>query len=621
MSKRNIIKKITAVVLALIIISGASVFPGFDLFNFNPITANAEDGTYGNLKYSTNISFYRSGLTITGYVNEPTGKLKIPATINGQTVANIYIGAFENCAKITEIEFEKRAANQPLYIDASAFRGCSSLKKINFENSNTVGLNTAVFSKCTSLESITFPPSLTDGGAAVFSDCTKLKKVNFNNKLKEILASLSGSGYFENCTSLTSITIPASLQTIGNYTFKGSGLTSISIPKNSKLKFIGLHAFIGTDISSINIPASVSEIEAGAFSDCTKLTSVNFEKRSANQHLVLGNGVFMKCSSLKKINIENSNATEIASAVFSNCSSLESITFPDKLTKIGGAVFYNCTKLKSVDLGNSIQGLYHSMDSKGFFQNCSSLKSIMIPASVKNIEYAAFCGCTNLKWVYIEAQKGEQNLNIEHMISEQCNSLTDIYYSGSKAQWGQIKATDNGNEIWFSAKIHFNAKPPEGFSSSSASKDNAEKGDSGKTTDKNNSAEQEKIKDNQFGIEILYPKNCFGKNTTEVKIDIAKLKDTASVSGGARLVKVDGNKLIQSGLYSIKLYDDKDKELSVKNGEVTVKIPLPDKFSKIKDFTIVHWYGNEGRYEKFSIAEKEATIKDGYIIFKTTHIN
>lgn len=139
-------------------------------------------------------------------------------------------------------------------------------------------------------------------GEGTFWDQTSLEVAIFSNSLTTI-----GRMAFLGCESLTSFTIPSSVTSIGEQAFSGSGLTSITIPGSiddieedtfascvnlasvtirSGVKTIGSRAFASTAITSITIPSSVTSIEdgtghytyAGAFSECSNLTSIIVEK-------------------------------------------------------------------------------------------------------------------------------------------------------------------------------------------------------------------------------------------------------------------------------------------------------------------------------------------------------
>jgi hypothetical protein len=84
-----------------------------------------------------------------------------------------------------------------------------------------------------------------------------------------------GDYSFESCTTLTSITIPNSVTSIGDDAFSCSNLASIAI--GSGVITIGDGAFSYTDLTSITIPNSVTSIGSYAFSFCYSLTSINFD--------------------------------------------------------------------------------------------------------------------------------------------------------------------------------------------------------------------------------------------------------------------------------------------------------------------------------------------------------
>jgi hypothetical protein len=92
---------------------------------------------------------------------------------------------------------------------------------------------------------------------------------------------------FEDCSSLTSVTIPNTVTNIGDQAFDYcSGLTSVSIPNS--VKSIGESAFlVCTGLTSITIPNSVTSIGRSAFSGCSSLTSV-----SVPAHTEIGDWAF-----------------------------------------------------------------------------------------------------------------------------------------------------------------------------------------------------------------------------------------------------------------------------------------------------------------------------------------
>ena len=210
----------------------------------------------------------------------------IPA--NATTIGN---SAFEQCASLISIDIPANVET----IGTAVFWGCSSLATVTFENGSqlkTIGGGSSyygAFSYCTALTSIEIPASVETIEAAAFKGCSSLATVTFENgsQLKTIGGGSSYYGAFSYCTALTSIEIPASVETIEAAAFKGcSSLATVTFENGSQLKTIGGgSSYYGafsycTALTSIEIPASVETIEAAAFKGCSSLATVTFEKGS-----------------------------------------------------------------------------------------------------------------------------------------------------------------------------------------------------------------------------------------------------------------------------------------------------------------------------------------------------
>ena len=142
-------------------------------------------------------------------------------------------------------------------------------------NATTIG--NSAFEQCASLISIDIPANVETIGTAAFKGCSSLTTVTFEkeSQLKTISGGYSNPNYygvFSDCTALTSIKIPASVKTIEEAAFKGcSSLATVTFEKGSQLKTIGGDSYSSgafsdcTALTSIEIPASVETIEAAAF--------------------------------------------------------------------------------------------------------------------------------------------------------------------------------------------------------------------------------------------------------------------------------------------------------------------------------------------------------------------
>ena len=128
---------------------------------------------------------------------------------------------------------------------------------------------------------------------------------------------MTNIGYwaFEDCTSLTSVTIPDSVTGIGNYAFKGcTSLTNIHVDANNiNYKSIDGNLYskdgktliqyaVGKTDTSFTIPDSVTNIDWYAFYNCTSLTNVTIPNSVTN----IGDYAFFKCLSLSNITYKGS---------------------------------------------------------------------------------------------------------------------------------------------------------------------------------------------------------------------------------------------------------------------------------------------------------------------------
>ena len=242
------------------------------------------------------------------------------------------------------------------------------------------------------LRSVVIPTNVTTVGYSAFKRCSSLTTVTFEKESQ--LKTIGGDYYygaFSDCTALTSIEIPASVETIGNTAFSDcSSLATVTFEKGSRLKTIGNNAYYRcTSLTSIEIPASVETIEKKAFMHCSSLATVTFEKGSQ----------------LKTI------AGDSYDGAFSDCTALTSIEIPASVETIEATAFKRCSKLTTItfekgSLLKTIGGGYYSSYYHGAFSDCSSLTSIEIPASVETIEATAFKRCSKLTTVTFE--KGSQ---------------------------------------------------------------------------------------------------------------------------------------------------------------------------------------------------------------------
>ena len=227
-----------------------------------------------------------------------------------------------------------------------------------------------------------------------------------------------GAFAFYRCISLTSVTIPNSVTSIGHDAFRNSGLDSVTI--GNSVTSIGAEAFYGcSGLTSVTIPNSVTSIGGSAFYNCGGLTSVTIP----NSVTSIGGSAFCECNRLISVTIPNS-VTSIGNMAFAYCRGLTSVTIGNSVTSIGNYAFCYCRGLTSVTIPNSVTSIGHDA-----FYECSSLDSVTIGNSVTLIDYRAFYGCNGLTSIVSNAVVPP--VTIDHNVFPNPNSCNVIVPCGS----------------------------------------------------------------------------------------------------------------------------------------------------------------------------------------------
>ena len=184
------------------------------------------------------------------------------------------------------------------------------------------------FSWC-DITSVSIPNSVISIGNYAFGSCTMLTEVKIPDSVTEI-----GTGLFYDCTGLTSAVLSKNLTAIPDFTFDGcENLTTCEIP--NKVTRIGEDAFRHTKITKLEIPNTVTYIGRSAFIDCDNLTSIVIP----NSVTEMGTNVFNSCEGVKSITISN-NLTEIPKYTFASATGLaEIVTIPSSISFIGEGAF------------------------------------------------------------------------------------------------------------------------------------------------------------------------------------------------------------------------------------------------------------------------------------------
>ncbi len=466
--------------------------------------------------------------------------------INGEVVTEVNL---TSATKISNLAFCGYDSLTSVVIDDSvtsigngAFSGCSSLTSVVIGDSVT-SIGYWAFYGCSNLTSVVIPDSVTSIGEGAFDGCSSLQ-YNIEGELKYLgnknnpclylvgvttqditianinnICKFIGSEAFYDCSSLTSIVIPDSVTSFGDWAFRAC-----------------------SSLTSVEIPDSVTNIDSGAFLDCNNLKEVNYlgtidqwaeiefgsvdanplyyaKQLKINGEVVtevnlttaikVSSYAFSGCSSLTSIKIPDS-VTSIGEGAFYGCSSLTSIKIPDSVTSIGGSAFYGCSSLTEITLpfvGSSLSAtgyqsvfgfifgfttrnnsasisgatLQYSEYNSGeytyyhyyipsslkkvtiisgsiganAFYGCSGLTSVKIGDSVASIGSSAFNGCSSLTSVVIP----DSVTSIGGSAFRGCSSLTEVNYLGAIDEWAEIKFSNyDSNPLYYAKQLKINGE-------------------------------------------------------------------------------------------------------------------------------------------------------------------
>ncbi len=394
-----------------------------------------EEPSGGSADFEYTLSDDQSYYILTDVTTLRNTAVVVPETYNGLPVKEIGQEAFGSSG-LTSIEISSGVTS----IGKRAFSSCSKLTSVTIPSSVT-SVGDSAFGGCTRLTSVYYGGT-TDKWAQIefgSSDSTPLCYANnlyINNQLvteANITSATKINDYaFQNCSSLTSVTIGNGVTSIGELAFKScSSLTSVVIPDS--VTSIGSSAFYNcSKLAEVTIGNGVTEIGESAFEECWELTSVYITdlaawcdiafKNSASNPLSVAKNSYSRSLYLNNEPVTElvipDTATKINAYAFYKCNSLTSVSVGSGVTSIEANAFKGCYRLITVVIGDSVASI-----GVNAFNNCNMLTSITIPSSVTSIGDYAFYNCSSL------------------------SGKDHVYYKGTEEQWRSIKFGSNNGYL------------------------------------------------------------------------------------------------------------------------------------------------------------------------------
>ncbi len=418
------------------------------------------------------------------------GSIDIPA---GVTSIGYY--AFDGCSRLTGVTIPQGVTS----IAYSAFSECRALTSVEIPNTVT-DIGIFAFFNCTNLTSTVIPASVTSIGSQAFGGCSGLTITCEPNSAAEAYAIANGIDHapietenpveespledflFAELTETTcqvmaytgqdaAVVIPAkdgegrSVVGIDGWAFCfNESLTAVTIPDS--VTSIGEYAFTGCGgLTAVTIPGGVTGIGEGAFSFCGSLTAIGvssenasfaaqdgilFDKslktllcypagRTAGSFAIpsdvtgVGPAAFAGCGTLTAVTIP-SGVTSIGAFAFNFCENLASAAMPDSVTSIGANAFLDCHALTGVTIPAGVTSIGEAV-----FSYCTSLTSVTIPAGVTSLDGSAFFGCGALTQINVQAENASY-ASVDGIVYDKLLHTIVCYPAGKTASSFEIPA-------------------------------------------------------------------------------------------------------------------------------------------------------------------------------------
>ena len=367
--------------------------------------------------------------------------LQIPDMYNGKPVTEIAAGGFDGCSEIVSVILPGSVVT----IRENAFRNCSGITSIDLGAVETIGANAfSLTSNGTpnALKSITLPASLRSIGSYVFQRRTALEEIIIEEGIEEIGASAfmdMSLGSDEAC-GVKKFTFPASVKTIGRAVLLGNtALEEIEILSETPIS-IGVKAFG-------DCPALRSITFAGA----TVPDIVRNTGESASITIFSGNNSAKATPADVLIKVPDGAAEAYradsefsARADYIYDANIELFAFTE-ITEEGGEVTgYSVAKAEGTNAMPNVLEIPATYNGKPVtaiaangFAGCTTIRTLIIPDSVVTIGKGAFSNCTNLRSVDLGSVVTIENNAFNLTTNGAKNYLTSITLPSTLRSIGQ----------------------------------------------------------------------------------------------------------------------------------------------------------------------------------------
>ena len=327
-------------------------------------------------------------------------------------------------------------------LPVQAFASCTSLQSITLPPTVT-SLGWGLFRNCSALQSINIPASVDDIGIALFSGCSALETITVDtdntsytslnsNGIFEILENNNyklvagckttvipegvttvGSGALEQLYGVTSLTLPSTLESVVSYgilylyDLESLTVNATTPPTLSSGFLLGTSGDIPITVPCGSVPTYQAANGWSNFTNFIDPCNIVFADENVKAICVAnwdtnGDGELSYDEAAAVTTLKPNGATNSVFYNNSAITSFDELQYFTNLTSIEANAFSGCSYMTSITIPNNVTTIATMA-----FSGCYSLTSINIPTSVTTLEGQAFNNCTGLTSMFIPASVTE----------------------------------------------------------------------------------------------------------------------------------------------------------------------------------------------------------------------
>jgi len=359
------------------------------------------------------------------------------------SVSEIKSSAFYNCTGLTSVVIPYGCS-----VMGYAFYGCSGITYFKLEGKGNKSYGASILGNTTSLTEVCVNADSTgwrdtwqgkpvvkeslygliytvNSDGTAYSVRLKNKsttgKIIVSSSFSDLpVTEIEASGFI-NCASITSVTLPATITTVGENSFRGCSSLSF-------FKLLGDAPEENTGVFD-NTPAllKISVYDGKGFGDSWNGKEVVIDYQNliftssgdGTYYYVKAKNTSIECDIFIPSEHNGLPVKYLDENAFTNCNLITSVVFQGTIEAIPASSFSGCSSLESVDLSGvkTINNLA--------FQNCTGLKSVVFQDSIESVGDSSFSGCSGVESVSVSESAKDWVQNIGYFLKD-CPKISTI---------------------------------------------------------------------------------------------------------------------------------------------------------------------------------------------------